>query len=171
MSGKTIKKKSEQVSQTAPADVKTPETPVITPTVTGHYQPVAQPSAPPQPDATASELTGVDMTLTVKGDVTGTQLDAAQLNQVQILNTEALESNDAQRESVEVLLVQAVSPNGFWRAGQFWPHSGVHAVVDAALDADVLAPYISTAVAERLKTEPHLRVTVVDAITTEDPEA
>ncbi|CAI0789828.1 Uncharacterised protein [Serratia ficaria] len=111
------------------------------------------------------------MTLTVKGDVTGTQLDAAQLNQVQILNTEALESNDAQRESVEVLLVQAVSPNGFWRAGQFWPHSGVHAVVDAALDADVLAPYISTAVAERLKTEPHLRVTVVDAITTEDPEA
>ncbi|RYM49136.1 hypothetical protein [Serratia proteamaculans] len=169
MSGKPIKKKPEQVGQTAPAEVNAPEAPVIAPTVTGHYQPVAQPSAPPQSAAAASELTGVDITLTVKGDVTGTQLDAEQLENVR--NNILGLAGDEEPTSMVVLLVQAVSPNGFWRAGQFWPHAGVHVFVDAELEVDILAPYISVAIAERLKAEPHLRVTVLDAITTEDPEA
>lgn len=169
MSGKPIKKKSEQVGQAAPAKVNAPEAPVITQAVTGHYQPLIQPSSPPQPATAASELTGVDITLTVKGDVTGTQLDAEQLENVrnQILGL----ADDEKPTSMVVLLVQAVSPNGFYRAGKFWPHAGVHAFVDTELEVDILAPYISVAVAERLKAEPHLRVTVVDAITTQDPEA
>lgn len=169
MSGKPIKKKSEQVSQTSPTDVKAPETPVITPAVTGHYQPVAQPSAPPQPATATSGLTEGSITVAVTGDAIGIQLDARPLNGAQ--NPMLALTDDKAPTAMVVLLVQAVSPNGFWRAGQFWPHSGVHAFVDAELGADVLAPYISTAVAERLKADPHLRVTVLDALPAGDQEA
>jgi hypothetical protein len=165
VSGKPIKKKSEQVGQTAPAEVNAPEAPIITPTVTGHYQPLIQPSTPPQPAPATSGLTESIITLSVTDDA----MDAEQLENVrnQILG----QADDEKPTSMVVLLVQAVSPNGFYRAGQFWPHAGVHAFVDTELEVDILAPYISVAVAERLKAEPHLRVTVVDAITTEDPEA
>ncbi|HGE8484929.1 hypothetical protein FG170_15670 [Serratia marcescens] len=173
MSGKPIKKKSEQVGQTTPAEVNAPEAPVITPAVTGHYQPVTQPSAPPQSDSAAPELTGGDVTVTLS--VSGTQLDTEQLNQDQVPLSAVLTLEDADKPvGVEVLLVQAVSLNGFYRAGQFWPHEGVHAFVCDAQDSDsaestanMVAPFISAATAERLKTEPNLRVTVVETVVTD----
>ncbi|MGQ5745861.1 hypothetical protein HMPREF3138_21010 [Serratia sp. HMSC15F11] len=141
MSGKPNKKQQEQAGQAAPAEVKAPEAPVITPTVAGHYQAVTQPGAPSQPDTPAPELTG-----------------------------------DANPADVEVLLVKAVSGNGFWRAGRFWPHEGVHAFVSddpdgdnaASLAEDGATPFISVANAERLKAEPNLHVTVVETVSTDD---
>ncbi|MGQ5951395.1 hypothetical protein ACUNHR_20685, partial [Serratia sp. IR-2025] len=88
MSGKPIKKKSEQVGQAAPAEVNAPEAPVITPTVTGHYQPVTQSSAPPQPDSAAPELTGSDTIVTL--NVSGSQMDTEQVNQDQVTLTDVL---------------------------------------------------------------------------------
>lgn len=71
---------------------------------------------------------------------------------------------------VDVLLVQAVSPNGFYRCGRFWPFDGVHVFVSADPDSDnaecqlddgtPLQPFISRTVAERLKGDSNLRVTV-----------
>ncbi|WP_265556591.1 hypothetical protein [Serratia grimesii] len=173
MSGKPIKKKSEQVGQAAPAEVNAPEAPVITPAVTGHYQPVTQPSAPPQSDSAAPELTGSDTIVTL--NVSGTQLDTEQLNQDQVTLSAVLTREDADKPAgVEVLLVQAVSPNGFYRAGQFWPHEGVHAFVcddpdsdNAESAANIVAPFISAVTAERLKAEPNLRVTVVETVVTD----
>nr|WP_213680116.1 hypothetical protein [Serratia marcescens] len=80
---------------------------------------------------------------------------------------------------VEALLIQAVSPKGFYRAGLFWPHSGVRVFVSdksVADDTDTLAerggtPFMSVSTAKRLKAEPHLRVTVLDDTGTEDQEA
>lgn len=174
MSGKPNKKQQEQAGPAAPAEVKAPETPVITPTVAGHYQAVTQPGAPSQPDTPAPELTGEG---TPTGDATGTQLDAEQLNQAQTLTTETLATpGDANPAGVEVLLVKAVSSNGFWRAGRFWPHEGVHAFVSddpdgdnaASLAEDGATPFISVATAERLKAEQNLHVTVVETVSTDD---
>lgn len=141
MSGKPNKKQQEQAGAAAPAEVKAPEAPVITPTVAGHYQAVTQPGAPSQPDTPAPELTG-----------------------------------DATPAGVEVLLVKAVSGNGFWRAGRFWPHEGVHAFVSddpdgdnaASLAEDGATPFISVATAERLKAEPNLHVTTIETVSTDD---
>ncbi len=173
MSGKPIKKKSEQVGQAAPAEVNAPEAPVITPTVTGHYQPVTQSSAPPQPDSAAPELTGSDTIVTLS--VSGSQMDTEQVNQDQVTLTAVLAQEYADKPAgVEVLLVQAISLNGFYRAGQFWPHEGVHAFVSYDADSDtaeneanMVAPFISIATAERLKAEPNLRVTVVETVVTD----
>jgi len=199
VSGKPIKKKSEQVGQAAPAKVNASEAPVIAQAVTGHYQPIIQSSTPPQPATAASGLTEGSISLTVTDDATKAQLETVQLSLEQLTKSdivghvasepldggvflssatdEALRdqilglAGDEKPAFVETLLVQAVSPHGFWRVGRFWPHAGVQVVVDAALKVDIIAPYISVAIAKRLKEEPHLRVTVVDAITTEDPEA
>lgn len=101
------------------------------------------------------------VTLAVTGNADKRQLE----NVVQdALSTQAPEPDVSTAAPYEVLLVQAVSPQGFWRAGQFWPHAGVHVFVDAELEGDILPPYLSTAVAERLKAEPHLRVTVLDEL-------
>ncbi|MDQ7097416.1 MULTISPECIES: hypothetical protein [unclassified Serratia (in: enterobacteria)] len=177
MSGKPNKKQQEQAGQAAPAEVKAPEAPVITPTVAGHYQAVTQPGAPSQPDTPAPELTGEGIPGTATGDASGTQLDAEQLNQAQTLTTETLATpGDANPAGVEVLLVKAASGNGFWRAGRFWPNEGVHAFVSddpdvdnaASLAEDGAAPFISVATAERLKAEPNLHVTVVETVSTDD---
>ncbi|HFF9504420.1 MULTISPECIES: hypothetical protein [Serratia] len=177
MSGKPNKKQQEQAGAAAPAEVKASEAPVITPTVAGHYQAVTQPGAPSQPDTPAPELTGEGSPGTVTGDATGTQLDAEQLNQAQTLTTETLAAPGAATPAgVEVLLVKAVSGNGFWRAGRFWPHEGVHAFVSddpdgdnaASLAEDGATPFISVATAERLKAEPNLHVTVVETVSTDD---
>ncbi|MBH3228534.1 hypothetical protein I5N18_13740 [Serratia marcescens] len=177
MSGKPNKKQQEQAGAAAPAEVKAPEAPVITPTVAGHYQAVTQPGAPSQPDTPTPELTGEGTTGNAMGDATGTQLDAEQLNQAQTLTTETQASpGDATPADVEVLLVKAVSGNGFWRAGRFWPHEGVHAFVSddpdgdnaASLAEDGATPFINVATAERLKAEPNLHVTVVETVSTDD---
>ncbi|WP_147439874.1 hypothetical protein [Gibbsiella quercinecans] len=80
-------------------------------------------------------------------------------------------------DAVEVLLVKSVKPNGFYRAGRFWPHSGVHVFVSDDPDGDnaesvtddgiPVQPFISRADAARLKAEPQLRVTVVESVTAE----
>ncbi|BEM86469.1 hypothetical protein OHY99_16015 [Serratia marcescens] len=177
MSGKPNKKQQEQAGPAAPAEVKAPEAPVITPTVAGHYQAITQPGAPSQPDTPAPELTGEDAPGTATGDATGTQLAAEQLNQAQALTAATLATpGDANPADVEVLLVKAVSGNGFWRAGRFWPHEGVHAFVSddpdgdnaVSLAEDGATPFISVATAERLKAEPNLHVTVVETVSTDD---
>lgn len=86
-------------------------------------------------------------------------------------------SDAATGMGVEVLLVQAVSKEGFYRCGRFWPFDGVHVFVSDDPDSDngesvaddgtPVQPFISRAVAERLKGEPKLRVTVVQ--TTDEP--
>ncbi|CUY25775.1 Uncharacterised protein [Serratia marcescens] len=177
MSGKPNKKQQEQAGPAAPAEIKAPEAPVITPTVAGHYQAVTQPGAPSQPDTPAPELTGEGTPGTATGDTTGTQLDAgAGWRQAQTLTTDTLATlGDANTADVEVLLVKAVSGNGFWRAGRFWPHEGVHAFVSddpdgdnaASLAEDGATPFISVATAERLKAEPNLRITVVETVSTD----
>ncbi|RLM27503.1 hypothetical protein BIY29_02365 [Brenneria alni] len=78
---------------------------------------------------------------------------------------------------VEALLVQAVSKNGFYRCGRFWPFDGVHVFVSDDPDGDnaeseaddgtPIQPFISAATAERLKAEPQLRVTVIQTVTDE----
>ncbi len=174
MSGKPNKKQQEQAGPAAPAEVKAPEAPVITPTVAGHYQAITQPGAPSQSDTPAPELTGESTPGTATGDAAGTQLD-----QAQTLTTETLATlGDANTNpgDVEVLLVKAVSGNGFWRAGRFWPHEGVHAFVSedpdgdnaASLAEDGATPFISVATAERLKAESNLHVTVVETVSTDD---
>ncbi|MEQ9865056.1 hypothetical protein [Pectobacterium aroidearum] len=83
----------------------------------------------------------------------------------------------------ECLWVQAVSKNGFYRCGWFWPFDGVHVFVSDDPDgdnADCVAdslksyfgvtpsqPFISVATAARLKAEPQLRVTVIQPVTAE----
>ncbi|EMH4029447.1 hypothetical protein RGJ18_000706 [Serratia marcescens] len=136
MSGKPDKKKSEQANQADSKATQTAKTPVIASALTGHYQPLAQPSSPPESDPAASGVVGGD-------------------------KPTLPESNVATLPDVEVLLVQAVSPNGFYRAGQFWPHDGVNVFVSDTPDAD---PFISTETADRLKAEPHLRVTVLPTV-------
>ncbi|MEI7145092.1 hypothetical protein WCT84_16010 [Pectobacterium brasiliense] len=79
--------------------------------------------------------------------------------------------------SVEALLVQAVSTNGFYRCGRFWPFDGVNVFVSddpdganaesEADDGTPIQPFISVATAARLKAEPQLRVTVIQTVTTE----
>ncbi|ATA26589.1 hypothetical protein BIY26_08950 [Brenneria goodwinii] len=78
---------------------------------------------------------------------------------------------------VEALLVQAKSKNGFYRCGRFWPFDGVHVFVSDDPDGDnaeseaddgtPIQPFISAAIAERLKAEPQLRVTVIQTVTAE----
>ncbi|VVA46997.1 hypothetical protein SERVES_00700 [Serratia ficaria] len=88
------------------------------------------------------------------------------------------ESNVATLPDVEVLMVQAVSPNGFYRAGQFWPHEGINVFVSDTPDADNtdsqaadgIAPFISTETADRLKAEPNLRVTVLPTVISDQGE-
>ncbi|WP_339097214.1 hypothetical protein V6917_16475 [Pectobacterium brasiliense] len=79
--------------------------------------------------------------------------------------------------SIEALLVQAVSPNGFYRCGRFWPFDGVHVFVSddpdgantesEADDGTPIQQFISVAAAARLKSEPQLRVTVIQTVTAE----
>lgn len=78
---------------------------------------------------------------------------------------------------VEALLVQAVSTNGFYRCGRFWPFDGVHVFVSDDPDGDnaesetddgtPIRPFISVATAARLKADPQLRVTLIQAVTAE----
>ncbi|EIJ6701611.1 hypothetical protein [Serratia marcescens] len=147
MSGKPDKKKSEQANQADSKATQTAKTPVTASALTGHYQPLAQPSPSPESDPAASGVVGDD-------------------------KPTLPESNVATLPDVEVLLVQAVSPNGFYRAGLFWPHDGVNVFVSDTPDADnaesqaedAIAPFISTETADRLKAEPHLRVTVLPTV-------
>ncbi|WP_262032674.1 hypothetical protein [Serratia liquefaciens] len=141
MSGKSIQKQPGKTKQTDSKAIKAVEAAVITSTVTGHYQPVAQPSTSPEPNPAASGV-------------------------------EVHTSNVVTLPDVEVLLVRAVSPNGFHRAGRFWPHEGVNVFVSDDPDRDSegnvdFPPCISMAIAERLKAEPHLHVTVLSTIATE----
>lgn len=144
MSEKPIKKKPEQAGKADTAKAQTSETPGDASTVTGHYQPVTQPSAPSQPDTAVPGLT--------QDDPQGG-------------------AESEKPASRTMLLVQSVSPNGFWRCGQWWSHAGVRVVVDDGLKVDIMSPYISEATAERLKAEPHIRVTVLDDAGTKDQEA
>jgi hypothetical protein len=142
VSGKSIQKQPGQTNKTDSKATKAVETAVITSTVTGHYQPVAQPSSPPEPNPTASGVKEVHT------------------------------SNVVTLPDVEVLLVRAVSPNGFHRAGRFWPHEGVNVFVCDDPEGDDegnvdFAHCISMATAERLKAEPHLHVTVLSTVATE----
>ncbi|HGM5819262.1 TPA: hypothetical protein ACKP51_002075 [Serratia marcescens] len=173
MSEQSNKVQSQQDGKVDKKKGKAAEASVIAPAITGHYQSLVQPSAPPQPDAAAPVLSGSDAIVTL--NVSGTQLDTEQLNQDQVTLSAVLTLEDADKPAgVEVLLVQAVSPNGFYRAGQFWPHEGVHAFVcddpdndNAENAANIGAPFISAATAERLKAEPNLRVTVVETVVTD----
>ncbi|HGM7539536.1 hypothetical protein [Serratia marcescens] len=173
MSEQSNKVQSQQDSKVDKKKGKTAKAPVIAPALTGHYQSLVQPGAAPQPDAAAPVLTGSDAIVTL--NVSGTQLDTEQLNQDQVTRSAVLTLEDADKPAdVEVLLVQSVSPNGFYRAGQFWPHEGVHAFVcddpnsdNAESAANIVAPFISAATAERLKAEPNLRVTVVETVVTD----
>lgn len=173
MSEQSNKVQSQQDSKVDKKKGKTAEAPVIAAALTGHYQSLTQPGAAPQPDAAAPVLTGSDAI--ASPNVSGTQLDTEQLNQDQVTLSVVLAREDADKPAgVEVLLVQAVSPNGFYRAGQFWPHEGVHAFVcddpdsdNAESAANMVAPFISAVTAERLKAEPNLRVTVVETVVTD----
>jgi len=173
VSEQSNKVQSQQDSKVDKKKGKNAEAPVIAPALTGHYQSLVQPSAPPQSDSAAPELTGSDTIVTL--NVSGPQLDTEQLNQDQVTLPAVLAQEDADIPAgVEVLLVQAVSLNGFYRAGQFWPHEGVHAFVcddpgsdNAESTANMVAPFISGATAERLKAEPNLRVTVVETVVTD----
>ncbi|NCG50550.1 hypothetical protein [Serratia fonticola] len=147
MSGKSIQKQPGKTKQTDSKAIKAVEAAVITSTVTGHYQPVTQPSASSQPNPAASGVKGPELDL---------------------VHT----SNVATLPDVEVLLVRAVSPNGFHRAGRFWSHEGVNVFVSDDPDRDSegnvdFPPCISMATAERLKAEPHLHVTMLSTINTE----
>ncbi|MFI7974207.1 hypothetical protein [Serratia marcescens] len=173
MSEQSNKVQSQQDGKVDKKKGKNAEAPVIAPALTGHYQSLTQPGAAPQPDAAAPVLTGSDAIVTLT--VSGPQRDTDQLNQDPVTLSAALAQEGADKPAgVEVLLVQAVSPNGFYRAGQFWPHDGVHAFVSDDPDSDnaestanIGAPFISTATAERLKAEPNLRVTVVETVVTD----
>ncbi|MDP8834518.1 hypothetical protein QZQ24_16110 [Serratia marcescens] len=173
MSEQSNKVQSQQDSKVDKKKGKTAEAPVIAPALTGHYQSLIQPGAAPQPDAAAPVLTGGDTLVTLS--VSGSQLDTEHLNQDQATLSAVLALEVAEMPTgVEVLLVQAVSLNGFYRAGQFWPHEGVHAFVcddpdsdNAESTANMVAPFISAATAERLKAEPNLRVTVVETVVTD----
>lgn len=55
--------------------------------------------------------------------------------------------------SKALLKISAAVVAGFWRAGRFWPHEGVTVAPDELEDGAL----------ERLKAEPMLRVTPVDA--------
>ncbi|MBA5235282.1 hypothetical protein H2Y54_01770 [Pectobacterium aroidearum] len=117
----------------------------------GHYIPVgSQPILPSNQSVTDSELSASDVTKVM---------------------------------DVEALWVQAVSTNGFYRCGRFWPFDGVHVFVSDDPDGDNAEsvadslksyfgvepsqPFISVAVAKRLKADPQLRVTVIQTVTAE----
>ncbi|MBP1130462.1 MULTISPECIES: hypothetical protein [Serratia] len=173
MSEQSNKVQSQQDSKADKKKGKTAEAPVIAPALTGHYQSLIQPGAAPQPDAAAPQLTGSDTIVTLS--VSGSQLDDESRNKIQAIKSAILGQEETEKPaSVEVLLVQAVSANGFYRAGQFWPQEGVHAFVcddpdsdNAERAANIVAPFISAATAERLKAEPNLRVTVVETVVTD----
>lgn len=147
MSGKSIQKQPGKTNKTDSKATQAAEAPVIASTITGHYQPVAQPSSPPEPNPAAF-------------GVKDPELDPVHTPNVVTL------------PDVEVLLVRAVSPNGFHRAGRFWPHEGVNVFVCDDPEGDDegnvdFAHCISLATAERLKAEPHLHVTVLSTVATE----
>ncbi|WP_421415936.1 hypothetical protein ACOMDM_07365 [Serratia plymuthica] len=153
MSGKSDKKQSEQTNQADSKTTQAVKAPVTASALTGHYQPLAQPGSPSEPNSAAPGVVdGVTPMLP--------------------------ESNVATLPDVEVLMVQAVSPNGFYRAGQFWPHEGINVFVSDTPDADNtdsqaadgIAPFISTETADRLKAEPNLRVTVLPTVISDQGE-
>ena len=75
---------------------------------------------------------------------------------------------------IEVLEVRARHERGFFRCGRFWPREPVHVFVSddpdgdneaSALEGDVVVEcFISHETAQRLKTEPHLVVTVLQTV-------
>ncbi|HHB8416378.1 MULTISPECIES: hypothetical protein [Klebsiella] len=77
-------------------------------------------------------------------------------------------------DDVVVLEVRARHERGFWRCGRFWPREPVHVFVSDDPDGDneanalegdvVVESFISHETAERLKTEPHLVVTVLQTV-------
>ncbi|EMG1997522.1 MULTISPECIES: hypothetical protein [Klebsiella] len=77
-------------------------------------------------------------------------------------------------DDIEVLEVRARHERGFWRCGRFWPREPVHVFVSDDPDGDneanalegdvVVESFISHETAERLKTEPHLVVTVLQTV-------
>lgn len=173
MSEQSNKVQSQQDSKVDKKKGKTAEAPVIAPALTGHYQSLIQPGAAPQPDAAAPVLTGGDTLVTLS--VSAPQLDDESRNQIQAIKSAILGQDETEKPAgVEVLLVQAVSASGFYRAGQFWPHEEVHAFVSDGPDSEsaestgnMNTPFISVATAERLKAEPNLRVTVVETVVTD----
>lgn len=154
-------------------------------TLPGHYVAVgSSPVSVTQGDAGA--LQSSDDVITLAGDsvsisAAATHISTDHLNIVQrelmdvVLRAEGQASAVAQTmpatDDVEVLEIRARSERGFWRCGRLWPREPVHVFVSDdpdgdneanALEGDVVVEcFISHETAERLKSEPHLVVTVL----------
>ncbi|WP_432321637.1 hypothetical protein [Yersinia enterocolitica] len=186
MSGKTKQKQIETVL--SPEDKHATASAVTALDAGGNLQ-LEQLSATQKPNEPITGVTG-DTTRTVSiviednrqshelASIAGTQLGADQLelSQAQIGSLMNDLSQSGEVALTEVLLVSAVHVNGFYRCGQFWPHSGINVFVSdepvadndgGKTDTSNLAPFISADTAARLKRDPHLRVTVVPVVTGE----
>lgn len=187
--GRAGKVSAQEVAQADASDLPGAERSVTLP---GHYVAVgASPVSLKTGDAGAAELSGEVITLSggsVNITAPAVSFSAEHLNTVQdelLANltpegmaagagSENLITAPPATDDVVVLEVRARHERGFWRCGRFWPREPVHVFVSDDPDGDsganalegdvVVESFISHETAERLKSEPHLVVTVLQTV-------
>ncbi|PMN73669.1 hypothetical protein [Enterovibrio norvegicus] len=134
---------------------------------------VLKPTASTKTPRTGSNKKATDTTNTDTAQVAGTAAAPSQSDS----EPSGLTTHEAIMASLEgvpfvAVFVKAISVDGFWRCGRFWPHEGVqvYAVDDpttahAHHDADV---FVDMAALERIEHEPLL---VVSRLQTDEKEA
>ena len=165
--GRAGKVSAPEVAQADASDLPGAERSVTLP---GHYIAVGASSVTVTPDnagiTAAPTFPSADWLNGVQGELS-TVLEAAG-------QASTVAQTVPATAGIEVLEVRARHERGFFRCGRFWPREPVHVFVSddpdgdneaSALEGDVVVEcFISHETAQRLKTEPHLVVTVLQTV-------